>query len=112
MPLVMEEDPKDKEEIKHEVDWDNHTSPISMIAKFSHDHYYISLFLFLSVTLGLSGFIFMPGFGNEKCAAGGQPQFTVCDQSNHDWELSFLNQSKYKDAVSAVRKESMRHVLE
>ena len=107
MPLVMEEEKK--EESKHEVDWDNHKGPISRIAIFSHNHYYISLVLFLVVTLGMSGIIFVPGLGNEKCAAGGQPQFTVCDQSNHDWELSFLNQSKYKDAVVAVRKESMRH---
>ena len=110
IPLTMEDgDAKEKESAneKHAVDWDNHTGLIASIARFSHDHYYISLALFLIMTLGLSGIIFVPGMGNEKCAAGGQAQFTVCDQSNHDWELSFLNQSKFKDAVAAVRKESM-----
>lgn len=108
MPLTMDEEGEKKSaQSKHDVDWDNHSGPISMIAKFSHDHYYVSLVLFLGVTLGLSFIIFVPGLGNEKCAAGGQPQFTVCDESNHDWELSFLNQSRFKDAVAAIRKESM-----
>ena len=44
----------------------------------------------------------LPGIDHEKCAKG-QAQFTVCEESSHDWELSYGNPSKFKDALKGAR---------
>ncbi len=86
-------------------EWDDRKGIIAAISRFSHDHYYIVLVLFVVITLGLTAVIMMVP-ANKKCALQGG-QFTVCESSNHDWELSHTSTSKYKDAVGAVRNDGV-----
>ena len=105
--MVMEENAGAKRG-EHDVDWDKRTGWIAAVARFSHDHYYISLFLFLFLTLGLTAVIMVVPT-NKKCAEEGS-QFTVCEASNHDWELSYQNASRYKDATGLRTSIFLSHV--
>ena len=102
VPRALEMKDTGNEGLVEKEDWDNRTGLIAKMAAWSYNHYYLNLALFLVATLTLSGVIFTPGLADEKCAKG-QAQFTVCEESSHDWELSYGNPSKFKDALKGAR---------
>uniref|UniRef100_A0A7S4K9P6 SSD domain-containing protein n=1 Tax=Guillardia theta TaxID=55529 RepID=A0A7S4K9P6_GUITH len=81
-------------------DWDNVHGITGRLVRFAHDHYYLTFLIFLVFVIVTSAVIFIAPT-DPRCAQSG-PQFTVCKQSNHDWEVSYSMVSRYKDAVNQL----------
>jgi len=106
---VSEETSTDESSASHggeETDWDKADGIVGKIATFIHDHYYIVMMIYAVLVLFMVGFVMMAK-PDEKCLPGASSnQMQVCEQSEHDWELSFREASKRKDAISYSRMES------
>lgn len=87
--------------------WDEAKGITGGLARLIHNHYYWMYLSWIVIVLILVGLVYtLPPA--EKCVPDAGPgQMQVCEQSEHDWELSFRQASKRKDAIGFARADGL-----